>query len=207
MNPKDQPNPAPRAAEDAAMAADPRFAGLDPAARADGDDATRLDLTAQLEKALTESAQTKDALLRALADAENIRKRSTADVASAHKYAIENFANNLLPVKDTLEMAVADTASSVEQMRMGVDLTLKNLVAAFEKAKISEVNPLGQKFDPTKHQAVSHVESDQPANTVVQVFQKGYVLQDRVLRPAMVAVAKGPSAAEAYENPVESAGI
>jgi molecular chaperone GrpE len=203
MNPMDQNNPfSPRAGQEADPSGDPRAAS-----GADGDDVNLADLTAQLEKALVESAQTKDALLRALADAENIRKRSSTDVVNAHKYAIENFANNLLPVKDTLEMAVNDRASSVEQMRMGVELTLKNLAAAFEKAKITEVNPLGQKFDPAQHQAVSHVDSDQPANTVVQVFQKGYVLQDRVLRPAMVAVAKGPSNAAAHENPVESAGI
>jgi len=206
MEPKNSTDPRP-AANDAGTDPD-RQRGLDDAAaEGSGDDANLVDLTAQLEKALAESAQTKDALLRALADAENIRRRSSADVVSAHKYAIENFANNLLAVKDTLEMAVADTASSVEQMRMGVDLTLKNLVSAFEKAKIAEVNPLGQRFDPSRHQAVSHVESDQPANTVVQVFQKGYVLQDRVLRPAMVAVAKGPSTAAEHENPVESAGI
>ena len=168
---------------------------------------TDADLPTQLEAARAEAAQTKDALLRALADAENIRRRSVADVASAHKYAIEGFANNLLPVKDTLEMAVNDKTSTIEQLRMGVELTLKNLAAAFEKAKITEVNPVNQKFDPAKHQAVSHVDSDQPANTVTQVFQKGYLLQDRVLRPAMVAVAKGPETAEPYENPVESAGI
>jgi len=165
------------------------------------------DLNAQLESARSEAAQAKDALLRALADAENIRKRAAADIAGAHKYAIEGFANNLLAVRDTLEMAVGDKTSTFEQLRMGVELTLKNLVAAFDKAKIVEVNPLHQKFDPAKHQAVSQVESDQPANTVVQVFQKGYLLQDRVLRPAMVAVAKGPERAGGAENPVESKGI
>jgi molecular chaperone GrpE len=165
------------------------------------------DLATQLEAARAESAQTKDALLRALADAENIRRRSMADVASAHKYAIEGFANNLLAVKDTLEMAVRDKTSTTEQLRMGVELTLKNLAAAFEKAKVSEVNPLGQRFDPTKHEAVSHVDSDQPPNTVTQVFQKGYLLQDRVLRPAMVAVAKGAAKTSAAENPVETKGL
>ena len=165
------------------------------------------DLATQLEAARAETAQTKDALLRALADAENMRRRSVADVASAHKYAIEGFANNLLAVKDTLEMAVNDRTSTTEQLRMGVELTLKNLAAAFEKAKISEVNPVNQKFDPAKHQAVSHVDSDQPANTVTQVFQKGYLLQDRVLRPAMVAVAKGTEKSSSAENPVETKGL
>jgi len=164
-------------------------------------------LDAQLQSALAESAQTKDALLRALADAENIRRRSAAEVTSAHKYAIEDFAGNLLAVKDTLEMALADKTSSTEQLRMGVDLTLKNLMAAFDKAKITEINPLNQKFDPSLHQAVSQVESDQPPNTVVQVFQKGYKLQDRVLRAAMVAVAKPASRQQAAsESPVESGG-
>ena len=165
------------------------------------------ELNAQLQTALDELAQTKDALLRALADVENIRKRSATELSNAHKYAIEGFAANLLPVKDTLEMALADKTSTTEQMRMGVDLTLKNLATSFEKARVKEVNPLHQKFDPTLHQAVSQVESDQPAGTVAQVFQKGYVLADRVLRPAMVAVSKGPSeTARQGEKPVESQG-
>jgi molecular chaperone GrpE len=168
------------------------------------------DLNTQLDTVLGELAQTKDALLRALADVENMRKRSSTELASAHKYAVENFASNLLPVKDTLEMALADKTSTIEQLRMGVELTLKNLAAAFDKAKVKEINPQNQKFDPSLHQAVSHVDSDQPANTVVQVFQKGYVLQDRVLRPAMVAVAKGPSQSQQQfqqgKNPVESQG-
>jgi molecular chaperone GrpE len=153
------------------------------------------DLDAQLQAALGESLQIKDALLRALADSENMRKRAQTDLANAYKYAIEGFATNLLPVKDTLEMALADNASTIDQIKLGVDLTLKNLAAAFEKAKVVELNPLNQKFDPNRHQAVSQIESDQPANTVVQVFQKGYVLQDRVLRPAMVAVARPKGAA------------
>ena len=168
------------------------------------------DLNAQLDTVLGELAQTKDALLRALADVENMRKRSSTELASAHKYAVENFASNLLPVKDTLEMALADKTSTIEQLRMGVELTLKNLAAAFDKAKVKEISPLNQKFDPSLHQAVSHVDSGQPANTVAQVFQKGYVLQDRVLRPAMVAVAKGPAQSgqqfQQGENPVESGG-
>ena len=151
---------------------------------------TATDVYAQLEAALAESTQNKDALLRTLADSENMRKRAQNDIANAYKYAIEGFATTLLPVKDTLEMALADNASTTEQIKLGVDLTLKNLAAAFDKAKVAELNPLNQKFDPNRHQAVSQVESDQPAGTVVQVFQKGYLLQDRVLRPAMVAVAR-----------------
>ena len=165
------------------------------------------DIQAQLQAALADSAQAKDALLRALADGENMRKHAQSDLSNAYKYAIEGFAANLLPVRDTLEMALADNASSTEQIKLGVDLTLKNLASAFDKAKIVEVNPLNQKFDPNKHQAVSQVPSDQPANTVVQVFQKGYLLQDRVLRPAMVAVTMAKNNTEAQgEKPVESKG-
>ena len=158
------------------------------------------DLHTQLQAALTESSQIKDSLLRALADSENMRKHAQTDLANAYKYAIEGFATNLLPVKDTLELALADNTSTTEQIKLGVELTLKNLAAAFDKAKVVELNPLNRKFDPNRHQAVSQVESDQPANTVVQVFQKGYLLQDRVLRPAMVAVAR----ATGGEKPVES---
>lgn len=153
-------------------------------------DAAPTDPVAALEAARNEATQTRDQLLRALADAENMRRRTQTDIANAHKFAIENFATNLLPVKDTLEMALVDKTSSVDQIKMGVDLTLKNLTAAFEKAKIVEVSPQGQKFDPNRHQAMSEIDSDQPAGTVVQVFQKGYMVAERVLRPALVAVAK-----------------
>jgi molecular chaperone GrpE len=174
---------------------------------APSDEQTAADLTAQLQAALAESLQIKDALLRALADSENMRKHAQTDVANAYKYAIEGFATNLLPVKDTLERALADNASTTEQIKLGVDLTLKNLAAAFEKAKVVELNPLNQKFDPNRHQAMSQVESDLPPKTVVQVFQKGYLLQDRVLRPAMVAVARPKgAAAEQSEKPVERKG-
>jgi molecular chaperone GrpE len=131
-----------------------------------------------------------DAWLRAKADADNIRKRAQADIASAHKYAIENFSTELLAVKDSLEAALAVNNATVENLRSGVELTLKQLNAVFEKFRIAEVNPAGQKFDPHRHQAISTVESDAEPNTVVQVFQKGYLLNDRVIRPAMVAVAK-----------------
>jgi molecular chaperone GrpE len=182
-------------------------AGDTAAAAAQGAPAAESGLEEQLSATEAKLAEMHDAFMRAKADAENIRRRSVADVASAHKYAIEGFANNLLAVKDTLEMAVNDKTSTMEQLRMGVELTLKNLAAAFEKAKITEVNPVNQKFDPAKHQAVSHVDSNQPANTVTQVFQKGYLLQDRVLRPAMVAVAKGAEKSPSAENPVESRGL
>ena len=180
----------------APTAFEPSVAGAAP-----GDEQIAADLSTQLQAALAESMQTKDALLRALADSENMRKRAQADIANAHKYAIEGFAGNLLPVRDALEMALADKTSSSEQIKMGVDLTLKKLAAAFDKAKIVELDPVNQKFDPNRHQAVNQIESDLPANTVVQLFQKGYMLQDRVLRPAMVAVAKAKSGtAAAHEK-------
>ena len=133
-----------------------------------------------------------DAWLRAKADAENIRRRAQDDIAKAHKFAIEKFASDLLPVKDTLEMALADT--NPETLRTGVEMTLKNLNAAFEKAALHEENPLGEKFDPHRHQAMAMLESDQAANTIIQVMQKGYRIADRTLRPAMVAVAKNKDA-------------
>src|SRR5450830_951506 len=111
---------------------------------APADEQAATDLNTQLQAALAESLQTKDALLRALADSENMRKHAQTDIANAHKYAIEGFASNLLPVKDTLETALADNASTTEQIKLGVDLTLKNLTAAFDKAKLVELNPLNQ---------------------------------------------------------------
>ncbi len=131
-----------------------------------------------------------DAWLRAKADADNIRKRAQADIASAHKYAIENFSTELLAVKDSLEAALSISNVTVDNLKSGVELTLKQLNSVFEKFRLTEIAPVGQKFDPHRHQAISTVEADAEPNTVVQVFQKGYLLNDRVIRPAMVAVAK-----------------
>jgi len=149
------------------------------------------DLDALLRRAEEEVAGLKDAWLRARAELENVRKVAAADVAKAHRYAAEKFAGDLLPVKDALEQTLAAASASPEQLRAGVELTLKQLRSAFERAQVAEVDPTGQKFDPHRHQAMQMVDADLPPNTVVQVFQKGYVLHDRVLRPAMVAVAKG----------------
>ena len=150
------------------------------------------DIAALLKKAEDEAQELKDAWLRARADTENVHKQSATDVAKAYKYAIEKFAEELLPVKDSLESALAADKASPEALRAGVELTLKQLVAAFEKSQIREISPVGQKFDPHFHQAMAIVDSDQPASTVVTVFQKGYLLNDRVMRPALVAVAKAP---------------
>lgn len=147
--------------------------------------------TAELLKQAELAAQEHhDAWLRAKADADNIRKRAQTDIANAHKYAIENFSLELLAVKDSLEAALAISDVTVDSLRSGVELTLKQLNSVFDKFRVTEVNPTGQKFDPHRHQAISTVESGAEPNTVVQVFQKGYLLNDRVIRPAMVSVAK-----------------
>ena len=144
---------------------------------------------------ITEADELRDAWLRAKAEADNTRRLAQNDVAKAHKYAVERFAQELLAVKDALELTLATPNAKTEALRDGVALTLKNLEAAFDKANIVEINPLHEKYDPHRHQAMTMIESGEPPGTVVQVFQKGYLLNDRVLRPALVAVAKNP------ENP------
>ncbi len=137
------------------------------------------------------AAEHYDAWLRAKAEGENIRRRAQDDISKAHKFAVEKFAGELLAVKDSLEAALAVQEQTVESFKSGVELTLKQLVSAFEKNALNEVNPAGEKFDPHKHQAIGMVDSEQEANTVVTVLQKGYTIADRVLRPALVMVAKG----------------
>jgi molecular chaperone GrpE len=148
-------------------------------------------LAALLKEAEDEAARLKDAWLRAKAETENVRKQAQNDLSKAHKYAIERFAQDLLTVKDALELSLATPNATIETLKDGVELTLKNLNAAFDKAQIVEINPAGEKYDPHRHQAMTMIESGEPPGTVVQVFQKGYLLNDRVLRPALVAVA-GP---------------
>jgi molecular chaperone GrpE len=148
------------------------------------------DIAALLRKAEDEAAELKDAWLRARADVENVRKQAQNDIAKAHRYGIERFAGELLPVKDALESTLAAQDAEPGALRAGVELTLKQLATAFEKAQLAEIDPAGQKFDPHQHMAMTTVESAEPPNTVVQVYQKGYLLFDRVLRPALVAVAK-----------------
>jgi molecular chaperone GrpE len=147
-------------------------------------------LEEQLKKAEQAAAEHHDAFLRAKAEGDNIRKRAQVEVANAHKYAVENFSSQLLAVKDSLEAATAAENASVESMKSGVELTLKQLVTVFDRFNLAEINPQGQKFDPHRHQAISAVESDAEPNTVVQVLQKGYLLNERVIRPALVMVAK-----------------
>ena len=147
-------------------------------------------LEEQLKKAEQAAAEHHDAWLRAKAEADNVRKRAQVEITNAHKFAVEDFATELLAVKDSLEAALLVESPSVASMKSGVEITLKQLVAVFERFRLSELNPQGQKFDPHRHQAIGTVESDAEANTVVQVLQKGYLLNDRVIRPALVMVAK-----------------
>ncbi len=191
MNDQNRFDPA-SGAPDPANRADP--AGEEPRGTPDvGDDSAALldDAVVQLRKAEDEANAMRDAYLRARADVENIRRQSQAEVAKAHRYGIERFAESLLPVRDALETALATDHATTESLRAGVELTLKQLAAAFDKAQLTVIDPAGEKFDPHAHQAMAMIDSDQPANTVVQVMQKGYRLNDRVLRPAMVIVAKG----------------
>jgi molecular chaperone GrpE len=131
-----------------------------------------------------------DAWLRAKAEADNIRKRTAIELANAYKYAIESVAVELLPVKDGLEATLAADSASLEALKNGVELTLKQLNTVFGKAGLTEINPAGEKFDPHRHQAISMLPSEKEPNTVINVLQKGYSLHDRVIRPALVTVAK-----------------
>ena len=148
-----------------------------------------------LEKAELAAQEHRDAWLRAKADAENIRKRAQSDLSNAHKFALENFSAELIPVRDSLEAALVSQNATPDALRSGVELTLKQLASAFEKFSVREINPLGEKFDPHKHQSISMVEADAEPNTVVGVLQKGYSLNDRILRPALVSIAKPKTSA------------
>jgi molecular chaperone GrpE len=147
-------------------------------------------LEQQLKQAQADAAGHHDAWLRAKAEADNIRKRAQAEIVGAHKFAVESFAAELLAVKDSIEAALASENPTAESMKSGVELTLKQLNSVFEKFSLAEIDPAGEKFDPHRHQAISVVESEADPNTVVQVLQKGYRLHDRVIRPALVTVAK-----------------
>lgn len=153
------------------------------------------DLTAALEAAKAEADKNREAMLRLAADLENTRRRNVEEVAKAHKFAIESFAEALLPARDSLEASLNFTDLSLDSLREGVAATLRQLEQAFEKGKVVVMNPVGEKFDPNRHQAVSMVpgnaqEPPVPANHVVAVLQKGYLINDRVLRPALVSVAQ-----------------
>ena len=154
-------------------------------------------LEEQLAAAQAKLAEKREQMLRAVADADNSRKRAQAEAANIQKYALERFANGLLPVLDGLEAAVKSADLS------GVELVLRQLVTALDKANIREINPApGERFDPYRHQAMAAVESAGEPNTVVSVMQKGYGLADRVLRPALVTVAKAVEKQDG--NPISS---
>ena len=145
----------------------------------------------ELAELKTKLAEMQDNFLRAKAEGENIRRRAAEDIAKAHKFAIENFAEHLIPVSDSLYAALATEAGDAKAFKEGLEITLKQLIAAFEKGRLVEINPEpGAKFDPHQHQAISMVPSDQEPNTVVSVLQRGFLIADRVLRPALVTVSQ-----------------
>jgi molecular chaperone GrpE len=161
-----------------------------------------------LAEAQTKLEEQRGAWLRALADAENARKRAQADIAQARKYAAERIVEDLLQVMDGLEAALGAAGASPDALRTGVELTQRQLRNAFERAGVAEVNPApGQRFDPHRHQAMAAVESDQEPNTVVAVLQKGYTLHDRVVRPALVSVAKAKAVENGAGNPISDSNL
>ncbi|MEW5864934.1 MAG: nucleotide exchange factor GrpE [Pseudomonadota bacterium] len=181
---------------DVAEAAGPAAAPAESTPPASAEDKTLERLLAEAQARFEEQ---REALLRALAEADNARKRAQAEVAAAQKYAIERFAQSLLPVCDSLEATLAAPGEAAEALKSGVELTLKQLRAALEKAGIAEIPAApGARFDPNVHQAMAAVESNAEPNSIVAVMVKGYRLHDRVLRPALVTVAK------AVEKPQET---
>lgn len=146
-------------------------------------------LNHELVELKTKSAELADQFLRAKAEAENARRRAEDEVVKARKFSIESFAESLLPVADSLDAALSIKGATPEQLREGADATLRQLSGALERNKVIAINPgAGTKFDPHQHQAISVVPAEQEPNTVVAVLQKGYVIADRVLRPALVTV-------------------
>ncbi len=147
-------------------------------------------LQGELAELKAKSADLADQFLRAKAEAENARRRAEDEVSKARKFGIENFAEGLLPVVDSLDAALAIQNGTAEQLREGTEATLRQLVSALERNRVMVTNPkAGEKFDPHHHQAISMVPADQEPNTIVSVLQKGYLIADRVLRPALVTVA------------------
>jgi molecular chaperone GrpE len=185
-NPTSQ-NPTP-ADETARQAAEAAASQQDVAANA-APEAPTAGAGAALAEAEAKIVELQESFLRAKAETENVRRRAQEDVAKAHKFAIESFAEHLLPVVDSLEAAVAHSSDDLQKVREGVELTLRQLSGALEKGRVVALNPVGEKFDPHRHQAISMVPAEQEPNTVVAVLQKGFVIADRVLRPALVTVA------------------
>ncbi|HSQ71152.1 MAG TPA: nucleotide exchange factor GrpE [Rubrivivax sp.] len=178
-------NPTPESPPDT-----PSFDSAPGEAGAPGGTGDPLPLEVQLAELQARHAEVSDAYLRAKADAENTRRRAEEEVSKARKFAIDAFAESLLPVRDSLEAAIAIPDATAAQVLEGVHATLRQLTQALERNKVVAIEPpVGTKFDPHQHQAISVVPSAQDANTVVTVLQKGYLIADRVLRPALVTVA------------------
>ena len=174
---RERPDPA----RQASAAAQPAGSGTD----------NEGELRAALAAAEAKAKESQEQYLRALAEMENVRRRAQEDVSKAHKFAIEGFAESLLPVRDSLEMALTVEVPSVESLREGVEATLRQLTQAFERNRLLVIDPLHQKFDPNRHQAISVAPAkDVAPNHVVSVLQKGYMINDRVLRPALVTVSQ-----------------
>jgi molecular chaperone GrpE len=189
--PNATPNAAPGAPAGAASAASPPSAPTDaPAAGASSAAPAVPTAEQRLAELEARHAEVSDAYLRSKAEVENMRRRADEEVAKARKFAIDSFAESLLPVKDSLEAAIAAPDARTEQVLEGVHATLRQLTAALERNKVLQISPQpGTKFDPHQHQAITLVPSNQEPNTVVNVLQKGYLISDRVLRPALVTVA------------------
>jgi len=172
-----------------------------PAAEAPNDlgaaEARLAEIEAKLAAAVAEAQQLREDWLRAKAETENVRRRSQEEVARAHRFGLESFAAALLAVKDSLDAALTVENTSIESFKEGVELTARQLDSVFEKFSIREIEALGERFDPHRHQAISQLQSGEEPNTVVSVLQKGYFLHDRVLRPALVVVAAAQNPAEA----------
>lgn len=150
-------------------------------------------LAAELQEAQKKAEEHWDMLLRSRAEMENLRRRTQKDLENAHKFALEKFMLELLPVKDSMELGLATEQASVEALREGMALTLNMLQRAFEKFNVVEINPVREKFNPDLHQAMSMQPSAEfEPNTVIAVMQKGYTLNDRLVRPAMVMVSRSP---------------
>ncbi|MCI4441320.1 molecular chaperone GrpE [Tibeticola sediminis] len=152
----------------------------------------RAALQAEIEQLRAKNAELSEQYLRAQADVQNARRRAEEEIAKARKFALESFAESLLPVVDSLEAGLAVQHATTEQIREGAEATLRQLRAALERNKVVPIDPApGTRFDPNLHQAISVAEANQEPNTVVAVLQKGYLIADRVLRPALVTVTPG----------------
>ena len=172
--------------------AGPGAGGLPPGP---GGDARLTELEKSLADVAADLEKAREDWLRAKAETENVRRRSAEDVAKAHRFGVEGFASALLAVKDSLDAALKVENPSVQSFKEGVEITAKQLDSAFEKFQLKPIDPQGEKFDPHRHQAISQVDAPgTEPNTVVTVLQKGYLLHDRVLRPALVVVSRGPAA-------------